>query len=76
MNHERDGTCIGIGHNGGGCSLCEGDDIDALIEHVAKTLWMSRDGEWKWEDAGDDWHRTFRQLAATAIGALRSAPLR
>lgn len=65
----------GIGHNGGGCQLCESDDREALIEHVAQALWQSRepDGGWAWEAAGDHWHRIFRQLAETAVNALRSS---
>ncbi len=62
----------GIGHNGGGCRVCERDDHDALIEHVAQALWSSRepDGGWAWEAAGNHWHRIFRQLAETAIESL------
>jgi hypothetical protein len=65
----------GIGHNGGGCRLCERDDYNALIEHVAQGLGQSRepDGGWSWETAGDHWHRIFRQLAETALNALRSS---
>lgn len=62
----------GIGHNRGGCRLCEDDDRNALIEHVARALWQSRepDGGWAWEDAGDYRHRIFEQFAKAAVYAL------
>ncbi|MGR6327715.1 hypothetical protein ACU5AX_01480 [Sphingomonas sp. XXL09] len=57
------------------CRLCTANDHDALIEHVAETLWESRRrgtlDDWPWPEAGDYWHKVFRELATTAVGAMR-----
>ena len=54
----------------GRCRLCTANDEAALIEEVAAALWQSRD-ERAWADAGPSWQRVFRELAETAVHALR-----
>ncbi len=52
------------------CRLCTANDEAALIEEVAEALWISRDGR-TWAGAGPSWQRTFRELATTAVHAMR-----
>lgn len=54
------------------CRLCTANDRDAVIEHIAKSLWESRD-ERPWDDAGGYWRTIMRELAATAAESLKPA---
>lgn len=57
------------------CRICTANDPDALIDSVATDLWESRRhdsmNDLPWERAGTHWQTIFRELAATAIEALR-----
>lgn len=57
------------------CRLCTANDHAALVEHLAAALWEGRRhgtlDDRPWSDAGDYWHRTFRDFAEEAIAALR-----
>ena len=57
------------------CRLCTVNDRDALIEHVAAELWESRRhgtlDDWPWAEAGSHWQRIYRELAVTAVEAMR-----
>ena len=55
------------------CRLCTANDEAGLVEEVAEELWRSRDGT-PWDRAGPMWQRTFREIATTAIHALRHGP--
>ncbi|MEH3046524.1 hypothetical protein [Sphingomonas adhaesiva] len=72
MEHRHDFPRIG--HNRP-CPLCGGGEADDLIEQVAADLWNSRRygtlDDRPWEAAGDYWHRTFRDLAETAVASLK-----
>jgi hypothetical protein len=57
------------------CRLCTSNDREALIEHVAEHLWESRRNgtldDRPWALAGEQWSEVMRELAETAITALR-----
>ena len=60
------------------CLLCTSNDRETLIEQLAADLWESRRhgtlDDRPWLDAGDHWHRVFREFAATAVESLLGDP--
>lgn len=56
------------------CRLCTSNDDQALIEHLAKFMWDSRQGEFEvatpWERAGPTWQAKFREMGVAARQAL------
>lgn len=75
MKHDH-AAFAGIGHNQGACRLCGCTDRDGLIERLAAELWDSRQihDYVPWEQAGELWHKGFRELAETAIDSLSASP--
>lgn len=71
MKHDH--SAFGIGHNQGGCRICGCTDRVGLIEQLAAELWESRqrDDYVAWAEAGELWHKAFRELAETAVDRLR-----
>ena len=56
------------------CRLCTSNDPEAVIEHLARYMWDSRQGEFEvatpWERAGPTWQSKFREMAVAARQAL------
>lgn len=56
------------------CLLCTSNDEQAVIEHLAKAMWDSRQGEFEvatpWEDAGPTWQWKFREMGVAARHAM------
>ena len=57
------------------CRLCTANDMDALVEEIAATMWESRrDGVMEsrvWADAGEYWQKPFREMARGVAESLR-----
>lgn len=57
------------------CRLCTTNDREGLIEGLAESLWATRRrdslDDREWERAGPYWQGIFRELAASAVVALR-----
>jgi hypothetical protein len=48
------------------CRLCTVNDREALIEQLARELWVRHRGgmdNWRWEDCGAYWQTVFMGLA-------------
>lgn len=58
------------------CRLCTSNDEDAVVEHLAEKMWDSRqdyfDERTPWSDAGGTWQSAFREMAVSAVQALRA----
>ena len=56
------------------CRLCTSNDEQGLIEHLAKAMWDSRQGEFEvatpWERAGATWQTAFREMGFVARRAM------
>lgn len=56
------------------CRLCTSNDPQAVIEHLAKAMWDSRQGEFEvatpWDEAGATWQSKFREMGVAARLAL------
>ncbi|WP_277969331.1 hypothetical protein [Sphingomonas echinoides] len=53
------------------------NDEDAVVEHLAETMWDSRQDHFEvrtpWSEAGGTWQAAFREMAKAAVQALRAA---
>lgn len=56
------------------CRLCTSNDRQAVIEHLAKAMWDSRQGEFEvatpWDEAGATWQSKFREMGVAVRLAM------
>jgi hypothetical protein len=57
------------------CRLCTANDLDSVIEDVAREVWESRRraefNDPPWEEASGYWQGLMREMATVAVATLR-----